>query len=403
MKPNGKKKNLIVLFTCLFVTMIGLGISLPVLPFYTERLALAAGASRNIVAIHVTLLSSIYTLMQFIFSPLWGRWSDRVGRRRLVLFGVAGTAATQVLFGLSTSLGLLYAARLAGGILSSAPLVAAAAYVADQTTEEERSRVMAWLGTVISLGVVAGLALGGLTARRDLHFIGQYGHFRVDSFSVPFFIAAFLMIVILFVALRWLPESLPASSTRSDTGKALDWRGLAARLRQLLGLAVAGQFGLTLFEATFALYAQERLHYGPSQVGAAFMVCGVVMAVFQAIAVGALSKRVSEFTQIALGFALMSLGITLLMVFRPMPLVLSAVGVLALGMAFITPNLSALISKRGGKNTGMALGLQNGATSLGQVVGPLFGGILFGWRMEAPYILSGVFLMSLAILILWKE
>jgi multidrug resistance protein len=178
------KKRLFVLLACLFVVMIGFGITLPVLPFYVERLALAEGVSLQSVVIHVGLLTGVYALMQLIFAPLWGRWSDRVGRRPLILIGIAGYVIAQVLFGLATSLWLLYAARILGGILSSATLPASAAYVADLTTEKERSRGMAWLGTAVSLGVVVGPALGGLLSRRDWHFNRRIGHCNIRLLNV---------------------------------------------------------------------------------------------------------------------------------------------------------------------------------------------------------------------------
>jgi len=167
-KPfNETITQLFVLLACVFVVMIGFGITLPVLPFYVERLAVEGGASRQTIVLHVGLLTGVYPLVQLIFAPLWGRWSDRIGRRPIVLVGIAGYVLAQVLFGLANSLWLLYAARTIGGILSSATLPVAAASVTDMTTEEERSRGMAWLGTAVSLGVVVGPALGGMLSRRD--------------------------------------------------------------------------------------------------------------------------------------------------------------------------------------------------------------------------------------------
>ena len=181
------KKQLPVLLACLFVVMIGFGITLPVLPFYVERLALADGASRRQVVMHVGLLTGVYALMQLIFAPIWGRLSDRTGRRPLVLIGIGGYVLAQILFGLATSLSLLYAARILGGIMSSATLPVAAAYVSDSTTDEERGHGMAWFGTAVSLGFVVGPALGGMLTHRDLHFVLRYGHLTIDSFSVSFF------------------------------------------------------------------------------------------------------------------------------------------------------------------------------------------------------------------------
>ena len=337
-------KHLFVLLACLFVVMIGLGITMPVLPFYVERLALAEGVSRQSVVIHVGLLTGVYALGQLIFAPVWGRLSDRTGRRPLILIGIAGYVIAQVLFGLATSLWLLYAARILGGILSSAILPVSAAYVADMTTDEERGRGMAWLGTATSLGVVVGPALGGALSRRDLHFTGRYGHFMIDSFSVSFFAAAALGLLTLFAALRWLPESLPSREARA-TNEAVntDWRTLIKSLSPLLVLALSGQFALTMFEGTFALYAQAKFNYGPAEVGYVFVVCGLVMTVFQAGAVGFLAGKISEMIQIGAGFALMGTGIALLATAQTKFLVFTFVALLSLGMAFIAPNLSALV------------------------------------------------------------
>ena len=397
-------KHLFVLLACLFVVMIGLGITMPVLPFYVERLALAEGVSRQSVAIHVGFLTGVYALGQLIFAPVWGRLSDRTGRRPLILIGIAGYVVAQVLFGLATSLWLLYAARILGGILSSATLPASAAYVADMTTDEERGRGMAWLGTAVSLGFVVGPALGGILARRDLHFTARYGHFMINSFSVPFFAAAALGLLTLFAAMRWLPESVPAPAAHAAGEETdTDWRKLARSLGPLLGLAFAGQFGLAIFEATFALYAQAKFNYGPAEVGTVFVVCGLVMTVFQVGAVGFLAGRIREIYQIGGGFGLMGTSLALLVMARPKFFVFALVGLLALGTAFVSPNLAALISKRGGnRRVGAALGVQNAANSLGQASAPLLGSVLFVWQMNAPYLLTGALLVTVALVIGWK-
>ena len=397
-------KHLLVLLACLFVVMIGLGITMPVLPFYVERLALAEGVSRQSVVIHVGMLTGAYALGQLIFAPLWGRLSDRTGRRPLLLIGIAGYVIAQVFFGLATSLWLLYAARALGGILSSATLPVSAAYVADLTSDQERGRGMAWLGTAVSLGFVVGPALGGLLSRRDLHSIARYGHLMIDSFSVPFFAAAFLGLLTLFAAMRWLPESLPTHvpSAAGEETKT-EWRGLARTLGPLFVLALAGQFGLSIFEATFALYAQTKFNYGAVEVGAVFVVCGLVMTIFQVGAVGFLVGRIREIYQIGAGFGLMGTSLALLVVARPKFFVFAFVGLLALGTAFVSPNLASLISKRGGsRRVGAALGVQNTANSLGQASGPLLGSALFIWQMNAPYLLTGAVLVTIAVVIGWQ-
>lgn len=391
-------KRLFLLLFCLFVVMIGFGVTLPVLPFYAKHLHKTVGVSRETMAIHISLLTSIYALTQFIFAPFWGQWSDRIGRRPLILLGIAGSAIAQVLFGLASSLSMLYIVRAIGGFLSAAMLPAATAYVSDITPERNRSRNMAWLGSAVSLGVVAGPAFGGLTTREDMHFTLGFLNIKIENFAPPFFLAAILMFLTLLVAIRWLPESLPiqASSVPGDKS-SLDWKNLGSMLLVLLGLTLASQFGLSVFEGTFALYAQERFGYGPVETGIVFMVCGSVMAVFQVVAVGYLTGRIRTISQIALGFGLMGTGIALLLVAPSLPFLLGVVSLLSLGMALISPNLTALVSEQGGQHKGAVLGLQNAANSLGQVGGPILGGILFAWQASVPYLFAGIFLVGVSI------
>ena len=158
-----------------------------------------------------------------------------------------------------------------------------------------------------------------------------------------------------------------------------------------------------MFEGTFALYAKAKFGYGPIEVGYIFVACGLVMTVFQAGAVSFLSGSFGEIYQIGAGFGLMGMGIALLAMARTTFFVFTFVALLALGMAFIAPNLAALISKRGGEQqAGASLGIQNAANTLGQAGGPLLGGVLFVWQVNAPYLLSGALLVLLALIIGWK-
>jgi DHA1 family multidrug resistance protein-like MFS transporter len=399
---HSMKKHLLVLLGCLFVVSIGFGITLPVLPFYTQRLGLATGVSPKLIAVHIGLLTSIFPLMQLLFAPIWGRMSDRFGRKPLVLLGIAGTGVSLLLFGLSTSLWQLYGARILGGILASAVIPAATAYAADATSEDQREKGMAWLGTAASLGAIAGAALGGLVIWRNWHIHSStFGSFVVDGFSIPFFLAAVLALMTLLVAIRWLPESLTTRHELAGHGSMVSgWKDIGRNIWKILGLTTLSHLGLALFETVFVLYSQSKLGYGPAQVAFGFMTCGLVMALFQGFAVGYLSGRVSEMVQLAIGFNLMGVGIALLLFTHALALTLGAISVLALGVAFITPNLSALTSKRsGGNQMGAGLGLQTSAGYLGQTTGPFLGAVLFAWIAGAPYLLTAIALVSVGIAI----
>lgn len=386
-------RRLLPLFVCVAIVMVGVGITLSVLPFYAERMMLAEGTSRGRVGIHVTALTAIYAVMQLCFAPLWGRLSDRVGRRPLLIVGICGFAFSQTLFGLATTMPTLYGARALGGILSAALFPAASAYVADATTEADRARGMAWFNTAVGLGTMIGPALGGLLARRDLHLDLRSGYLHFDAFSVPFFVAALVSLVGLVVALRVLPAA-PAQA-RTDTVRAgFDERGGTAIL--LLGGAFAAQMGIMMFEATFTLFAQRRLGYGPTEAGMVFMVCGTVMIPLQFLGI-AVAKKVGELLQIAVGFSLMGVGLVLLDVAHGVLVVVAAVTMLGAGMAFVLPGMPSLTSKRARRGVGRALGRLNAAQSVGQVSGAVFGGLLFGWRDDAPYITAGVLMLTIGV------
>ncbi|MFQ5852829.1 MAG: MFS transporter [Candidatus Binatia bacterium] len=402
------KKHLAILFACLVVVMTGFGLTLPVLPFYIERLALTGGATSTGASVHVGVLTGIFALMQFFFAPLWGKWSDRVGRRPLFLIGLGGYAISMVLFGVGTNLAMFYTARILGGILSSAVLPAAYAYVADVSSENERVRGMAWLGGAISFGIVIGPALGALLTQQDWNWVVRLSPFVVDDFSMPFFAASLLAIVTLLVAMRWLPESLLPSSAQPPErieqmhgafkSKSPCWFKRDS-FGGLLALSFLAQFALALFEGTFALHAQRVMNFGPAQMGGVFMVCGLVMAAAQASFVGWLISRTGEKPLLPIGFGLMGVALVLLMTTQTMALILVYVGFFALGVAMLNPSLAALVTKRAADRWGAALGLQNAANSLGQASGPVLGGLLFAWHIHAPYLLAALPLIGTAIFI----
>lgn len=204
------------------------------LPFYAERRVLRGRSSPADVALQVGLLTAVFPLLQLLFAPLWGHWSDSVatGRTRwgadgLVLVGIAGAAAGQALFAFADSLPGLYAARVLGGLLSSA-IFPAAGYVADSTPEAERGRGMAWTGTAISLGVVVGPALGGILARTGSQLELSTGRVGVSSFAIPFLAAAARAALAFVAALAWLPESRVTPPT-PDAPLRCRWPGVRPR------------------------------------------------------------------------------------------------------------------------------------------------------------------------------
>jgi DHA1 family multidrug resistance protein-like MFS transporter len=275
MKSN---RNISILFFTLIVVMLGFGMIIPIMPFYVESL----GASGSALG----MLMAVYGLMQFIFAPLWGQLSDRVGRRNVIMIGVFGNALAQFLFGMSTQLWMLFAARALAGVLSSATLPTAMAYISDSTEEKDRGGGMGAIGAAMGIGMVLGPGLGGWLAGIDLSF--------------PYFMASVLSLVALIIIYFVLPESLPPERRQHEhsavQGPRLDviWKSLWGPVGFLLFMAFLLTFALTNFESIFGLYANDRYGYGPQAVGWILTLVGVTSAVMQGVMTGPLTRRFGE-------------------------------------------------------------------------------------------------------------
>lgn len=391
--PNDTRTpELRVLYACLFVVMVGYGSTLIVLPYHLQRIDALAAASPETVAFQVGLLTGAYALAQLIAGPFVGRLIDRLGERNTLLAGLAGLAATQATFGLTASLPLLYALRFLGGVAAAALIVSATAYVTEQTSDKGRARGMAWFGTSVSLGLIAGPAMAGVLSQPGID-IGA-GPLRIDGYSIPFIFSAALTLTILSYA-RTRLAPMPTSTNLTVEAGTREGDGVP-RLRTLLGLVTAAQYGLAIFEGTFVLYARDRLSLSAGQTSAAFVVCGVVMAL-QVPASALMSKVAGPLSQVAVGFALMGFGISALLTTRSYPVVLGMIAILAAGAALVIPNLSALVTIGNRASTSVALGWKSSASSLGQFLGPVVGGSLIAKHADLPFLMAGVLLTGVGV------
>ncbi len=227
--------------------------------------------------------------------------------------------------------------------------------------------------------------------------------------------AAILAIISLFAAIYLIPESLQKPKTRSLSiqstkhaalSSEAHWLVILKTFRELLILSFLGYFALSLFEGTFALHGKSVMNFGPGQMGAIFMVCGLVMAVAQVGAVGQLIRRIGERPLLPPGFILMGGALFLLMTTQDMAFILFYVSLFAIGMALINPSLSSLVSKNAGELSGTALGMQSASISLGQTAGPVVGSMLFILNVHVPYLLTALLMIGTAIILgtkLWTK
>jgi DHA1 family multidrug resistance protein-like MFS transporter len=379
---TGQRKNIYILGFSLIVVMLGFGMVMPVFPFILTQM----GASGN----EYGLLIALYAIMQLIFSPVWGSLSDQVGRKPVMLIGMAGVTLTLVMFGLSTQLWMIFLARILSGVLASAMMPTAMAYVGDCSSEEERGDAIGKLGGAAALGVILGPGIGGWLAG--------------DSLTLPFFIAAGLSLVSTVLIAAILPESLPPR-TRQVVDKKIKfinlpelWRALLCPIGILLLMAFIVSFGATNFQAIFGLYALEKFNFDPQQVGTILVVVGLVSAIIQGLLTGPCVKRFGEPLMIKVTLFTNALGFLVLLMANSFTGVLLTTGIYVLSHALLRPSVQSLTSRRAVGGQGTAMGLNASFISLGQIAGPIWAGIVFDINMSYPY-LSGAVILFLGFLL----
>lgn len=388
MERKEKLNRIFLILLSLFVVMLGYGILLPTLPYYTERLAIKGNLDTDLINFHIGLLTSIYPFFQLLFVVVWGRLSDKFGRKPIIICGLVGFVIMQLLTGLATSLSMLYIARIFGGVFTSAVIPVSNAYLSDITSEKRRTKVMAWSGVAISSGVIFGPVIGGFLSQTDLHLKYTIGLLHLDRFSVPFLFAALLGLIVLFVVAKCLKNTTRVHTF--TTQKASLRFTFTKYFVVLLGLSFVIQFVVTLFETVFSIYGKDELGFNSNQIGIGFMLCGSIMAVLQPLFATYGEKFLSTKKQIALGLFISGLSLIVFPFFKNEYLVYVLIVVFAAGGAMVTPNLLSAVSLTSKENTGRNISIQSSTGSVGQILGPVVGTWLIADSFYYPFIIAGL-------------
>ena len=393
------RKNLFILSFTLLVVMLGYGMVMPIMPFYIEHFG--AGGTE------LGWLMSTYSLMQLICAPIWGVLSDRYGRKPILAIGVLGYAITLFMFGLAKTFAMLFIARSLSGILSSATMPTAMAYIGDNTPQKEKSKGMGQLGAMVGVGVILGPLVGG--------------YLSTDSLSLPFFVGSGLAFISLLLVIFLLPESKPASAS---TGELLPSNGQTSTLQPdstnpeqkrprvldiylrvilspagiLLLLIFMMSFGMTNFQGMIGLYAVDKFAFNTKQVGAIWMVMGIMLILVQGGLTGPLSQKLGELTLIRIGLFGGAIGFVLVALAVNYTTTLLAIGFFIFTLALIGPALNSYISNFAGEHQGTVMGLNSAMTSLGRVIGPLWGGYIYDINITYPFF-SGAATLLLGLLV----
>lgn len=371
------KTALSILFLVMFFVMVGFGIIIPVLPFYAENL----GASPA----ELGWLMAVYSLMQLLFAPMWGRISDRIGRKPVILTGIFGLAISFFLMAISTKLWMLFAARIIGGFLSAANMPTVMAYVADITSEEDRGKGMGIIGAAVGLGFILGPAIGGIFSERSLSF--------------PFFIAGLSSFLTFLFVLFLLKESLPPEQLgqlrqeKVSVFKQLNHaNGILYFLQFFISLSLAG------LEATFAYYVARKIGLGTVELGYIFMIMGLAGAIVQGGFVGVMTKKLGEPFVIQLGIITSAIGFGLILFINDFLTATIFLSIFGIGNGVIRPSVSSLLTKTSPYGYGSTTGLLSSMDSLGRIAGPPLGGWLFTYSIGLPYI-SGIVISIVAFML----
>lgn len=382
--PGGASR--LILFATVFFDLLGFGIVIPFLPMYAARLSIGAGA--------IGLILSAYSIMQFVFAPLLGRLSDRIGRRPIIMLGLFGSSLSYLIYGFTDSFAGLLISRAVHGACA-ATISTAQAYVADTTEESKRAHAMGVIGAAFGLGFVLGPAVGGLLG--------------AVSLRTPVLFAAALTFANLIFAAIWLPESRdPKVTARSVSAwpRARWRRGLPPRLARhralarLFVIAFLMTFAIAGLEATFALTVPAVYGYAAAGVGGLLAFAGLVQAIAQGYLVGKLVPRTGEARLMVAGAAALTLGLAPLGSWSSHFALYGMLVLIASGYGFGTTAVATLISRRTGRELqGEALGLNQSVLSLARIMGPIAGGMIYQVMGPAAPYLGGAVMAAAAMVL----
>ena len=348
-------RPLLVIFLTIFVNLVGFGIIIPLLPFYARTF----GAS----PIAIGLLFASFSLAQLVASPILGEWSDRWGRRPVLILSLIGTAVSFAMLAVAQSLTMLFAARIVDG-LSGGNITTARAYIADVTTEENRARAYGMLGAAFGLGFIVGPALGAA--------------FSQISYTAPIWAAAIITLVATLFAWWWLPETVH----RAHAGNGAPWRALAhlghrPGLRPLLGIDFIYWMSFAVYQTTFALFGARRFGFDATHTGYLLSAFGALGVIVQGAMVGPVVGVLGNRRTLVTGLIFTAAGWAGSAMTHSVPMFVALLVPGAIGIGLCNATLSALVSNAAERGEqGRIQGAAGALESLGRTLGPIWGNAL---------------------------
>jgi len=376
MTRSGSNAPLVALFLVLFVVSVGFGLVIPILPL----LAREYGAS----AFMLGLMTASYAVVQFIFAPIWGQISDRTGRKKVLMIGISGLALSFLFMGFARTYWTLFAARVLGGLLSSATLPAAQAMAAELSGGSDRARAMGLMGAAFGSGFIFGPLIGGALSPL--------------GFAVPFFAGGAMSLSTVLLSAWVLRESPREPGAHDRESREAAEASTLANLRR--ALAGAGRpYYLLAFIIMFAQSSQmtslaylltDRFGADSSLIGVVFAINGAAGALLQGAAIGPITGRLGELPTMLAGLALGAVAYLGIVVSPTFLLAVTCIVLTAVSISITRPPATSLLSKVTELPQGITMGLQGSFDSLGRVAGPLWAGFAYDHGHSLPFLTAGL-------------
>ncbi len=380
-------KALFPVFLVVFVGLVGFGLIIPVFPFQGQ----AVGAT----PLEITLAMAAYSFGQVLGAAALGKLSDRFGRRWLMGFAAFGSALSYLIIAEARSIEMLAVARLFGGFMAG-NIAIAMAYATDVSTEKTRAQALGLMGAAFGLGFVVGPGLGGVVAGNS----PDWADFERVAFVGAGMAALSGVFALLFVR-ETVSKDQRAANRAAPRVSALDLLRARPGLARLVTMNAAVVTSAAMMESSFAIWAGERLGWGPLDVGLGFMLVGVIVAVMQAGLTGVLVRRFSEASLVRAGVVIYVAGLLLMAAWEHAVAAYAGLAITSVGMGLFSPSMNALTSRQASEaDRGTVMGLAQSSGSVGRILGPVCaGGLYVAVAPAAPFV-AGAILMALCIFLI---